>query len=100
MAISLTNRKNTKITNANGIIALDHHGSRTCEVNLAAKTVRIALCGYDTVTTRGKINAFLIKCQVPYHLVRKAGSTYISHSNGSAICFHEIYSRDVNTLPY
>ena len=75
--VSLTNKKNTRIVNENGVISLIHHGSTTCEVNLNDRTVTMNLCGWDTLTTRGKIHAFLFKCQIGLSIERLRGDTLI-----------------------
>ena len=97
MAISLTNKRNTKIeetladhpTRNTKVVAaakLFHHGSNTCTVahlrdpqtgHVYRRTVDIDLCGWDTVTTRGKINKFLRTQGIQAGLARINGTTRV-----------------------
>lgn len=101
MAISLTNKKNTKIVNFDDdVVALIHHGSNTCTINQRARKAYISLCGYDTVTTRGKINKFLAKYDAALQLCRSDGNTYIRNWQSGAIIASDIGSKDTFNLAY
>lgn len=80
MAVSLKNRKNTKITMVDGAIKLIHHGHNTCTIYPESGTIEINTCGYDTVTTRGKINLFLDKyAPLTVALIRDRGETFLAY---------------------
>ena len=96
MAVSLKNARNTKIVEAVqphptkfhttfvSARKLIHHGSNTCTIYYdpikCEHEVQIDLHGYDTVTTRGKINLFLAR-YFPRRasLQRVAGKTILTH---------------------
>lgn len=76
MPVSLNNKRNTRVVENMKQIpgsfpghvrcvgrTLLHHGHETCAIDTSAPepTVTINLCGWDTVTTRGKIAAFLAR---------------------------------------
>ena len=79
MAISLKNKRNTRIETGDMIVKLWHHGHNTCIVDFKTMTVTIDTCGYDTLTTRGKINKFLDAYGIHnLGLARRNGVTMLS----------------------
>lgn len=106
MAMSLTNKRNTRIIERKVYVSpgyyrvyqyeLIHYGSRTCVVDVDARTITIDDCGYDTVTTRGKINAFIAaKTRSNVRLARHKGETMLHRGwNGNKPILQDFDGRD------
>ena len=109
MAASLNNKRNTKIEeilidhptrNAKLVVArkLYHHGANTCTITYdesGMKTITIDLAGWDTVTTRGKINAFIQRYSTRVaRLQRVRGKTIFTHYCGNGRTMIDMSNRN------
>lgn len=69
---------NTKVESDNGLTKVMLHGNTIAEIDWAGKLLYISNCGWQTTTTKSRLNAILGALKPGTSIYQKKGTWYLS----------------------
>lgn len=78
---------NTAVETVNGVTKVTLHGNEIAEINWNENSLFIDNCGWETTTTKSRLNAILQALKPGVCLFQKRGQWFITDPNGPDAIF-------------